>query len=297
MPAVDGSSWRGEGADAGTLYLVPTPIGNPRDITLRAIDVLRNVGIVASEDTRHTRTLLQLHGIEARLLSYHDHNEEQRSRQLLAALRDGVDVALVSDAGTPLVNDPGYRLVTAAIEAEIRVRPLPGASATITALIGSGLPIHRFHYVGFLPRRGPARRKALEGLRQVDAALVVFEAPHRVVEALDDMHEVLGDRRAALAHNLTKTDERFLRGRLADLAAELKAQDAVRGQYTIVVEAVDGAADDARALADRLADALARQGVGSRTAREVIREVTGRRGGGPSSASRSTASPRRRRDG
>ena len=149
-------------AEPGTLYLVPTPIGNPGDITLRAIDVLRHVGIVASEDTRHTRTLIRRHGVEARLLSYHDHNEEPRSRQLLAALRDGVDVALVSDAGTPLVNDPGYRLVTAAIEAGIRVRPLPGASATLTALVGSGLPIHRFHYVGFLPRRGPARRTALE---------------------------------------------------------------------------------------------------------------------------------------
>src|ERR687888_1011634 len=232
-------------AEPGTLYLVPTPIGNPGDITLRAIDVLRHVGIVASEDTRHTRTLIRPHGVEARLLSYHDHNEEPRSRQLLAALRDGVDVALVSDAGTPLVNDPGYRLVTAAIEAGIRVRPLPGASATITAVIGSGLPIHRFHYVGYLPRRGSARRTALERLKRLDAALVLFEAPHRVVEALHDMREVLGDRRAALANNLTKADERFLRGRLASLAAELEAQDAVRGQYTIVVEGADESAEDA----------------------------------------------------
>jgi 16S rRNA (cytidine1402-2'-O)-methyltransferase len=268
---------RREKADAGTLYLVPTPIGNTRDITLRAIDVLRQVGIVASEDTRHTRTLIRPHGVEARLLSYHDHNEEARTRQLLAALRDGVDVALVSDAGTPLVSDPGYRLVTAAVEAGIRVCPLPGASATISALVGSGLPIHRFHYVGFLPRRGPARRAALERLKQVDAALVFFEAPHRLVEALQDVLEVLGDRRAALAHNLTKPDERFLRGRLASLVEELKAQDAVRGQYTIVVDGADEATDDARALADRLAVALARQGVGSRTAREVVREVTGLR--------------------
>jgi 16S rRNA (cytidine1402-2'-O)-methyltransferase len=263
----------------GTLYLVPTPIGNPGDITLRAIDVLRQAGIVASEDTRHTRTLLRQHDVEARLLSYHDHNEESRSRQLLASLRDGVDVALVSDAGTPLVNDPGYRLVTAAIEEGIRVRPLPGASATLTALIGSGLPINRFHYVGFLPRRGPARRTALERLKRVDAALVLFEAPHRVVEALHDMRQVLGDRRAALAHNLTKADEQFVRGRLAGLADGLAAEDAVRGQFTIVVEGApepaDDAAGEAHELADRLADALARQGVGSRTAREVIREVTG----------------------
>jgi 16S rRNA (cytidine1402-2'-O)-methyltransferase len=268
------------GADAapgtGTLYLVPTPIGNPRDISLRAIDVLQQVGIVAAEDTRHARSLFQPLGIEARLLSYHDHNEEGRSRQLLDALRRGTDVALVSDAGTPLVNDPGYRVVTAAIAAGIRVCPLPGPSATITALIGSGLPSNRFHYVGFLPRRSAGRRAALEPLRGLAASLVFFEAPHRMLETLQDMLEVLGDRPAALARNLTKTDEEFIRGRLSAVAAELAARDVVRGQYTVVVGGgADEAVTDAQALADRLTDVLLRHGAGSRLARDVVREVTG----------------------
>jgi 16S rRNA (cytidine1402-2'-O)-methyltransferase len=262
-------------AEPGTLYLVPTPIGNPRDITLRAIDVLGRVGIVASEDTRHTRTLLEPLGISARLLSYHDHNEESRERQLLDALRDGTDVAVVSDAGTPLVNDPGYRLVKAAIEAGIRVRPLPGASATLTALIGSGLPNHRFQYVGFLPRKPGARRSALADLRPVAATLVFFEAPHRLVDTVADMREVLGDRPAALGRNLTKDDEEFVRGPLSAVLAELASRDAVRGQYTLVVAGADDAADDdARALADRLIDALLRHGATARLVHEAVREVT-----------------------
>jgi 16S rRNA (cytidine1402-2'-O)-methyltransferase len=261
---------------AGTLYLVPTPIGNPGDITLRAIEVLRRSSIVASEDTRHTRTLLQPLGIETRLLSYHEHNEESRTQQLLAALHDGVDVALVSDAGTPLVNDPGYRLVVAAIGAGVRVCPLPGASATITALIGSGLPVHRFQYVGFLPRKPAARRAALARLKGVDASLIFFEAPHRVVETVSDMRDVLGDRPAALARNLTKADEDFVRGPLSDLAAGLAGQDTVRGQYTVVVGgAGDDGSDDARALADRLTGSLLRHGADARLTREVVREVTG----------------------
>jgi 16S rRNA (cytidine1402-2'-O)-methyltransferase len=261
---------------AGTLYLVPTPIGNPRDISLRAIDVLRQVGIVASEDTRHARSLLQPLGIETRLLSYHDHNEESRSRQLLDALRSGVDVALVSDAGTPLLNDPGYRVVTAAIADGIRVCPLPGPSATITALIGSGLPSHRFHYVGFLPRRSAARRAVLAQLRGLPDSLVFFEAPHRLVETLQDMHDVLGDRPAALARNLTKADEEFIRGRLSAVAAELAGREVVRGQYTVVVGGgADEALGDAQALADRLTDVLLRHGAGSRLARDVVRDVTG----------------------
>lgn len=260
---------------AGTLYLVPTPIGDPRDITLRAIDVLRAVTVVAAEDTRKTRTLLQQCDIEARLLSYHDHNEESRAPQLLAMLRDGDDVALVSDAGTPLVNDPGYRVVAAAIAAGVRVCPLPGASATLTALIGSGLPNHRFHYEGFLPRKAAARRAALAELAPITATLIFFEAPHRIVDTLRDMRDVLGDRPAALARNLTKADERFLRGGLASLVAELAAEDVVRGQYTVVV---GGAAEEQvaqeEAYADRLIDAVLRAGGGSRVARDVVKELT-----------------------
>lgn len=262
---------------SGTLYLVPTPIGNPGDITLRAIEVLRRAGIVASEDTRHTRSLLQSLDIEvARLVSYHDHNEESRGPRLLAALRDGIDVAVVSDAGTPLVNDPGFRLVAAAVAEGIRVCPLPGASATITALIGSGLPVHRFFYGGFLPRKSASRQAALRELAGVDGSLIFFEAPHRIAETVRDMAEVFGERLVALARNLTKADESFIRGTLSAVAADLESREVVRGQYTVVVGgAPEGTSDQARELADRLADALAAQGVSSRQAREVVSAVTG----------------------
>lgn len=263
-------------ADSGTLYLVPTPIGHPDDITRRAIDVLGRVGVVASEDTRHTRRLLQTLNIDARLLSYHDHNEESRSQQLLGLLRDGTDIALVSDAGTPLVNDPGYRLVAAAIEAGVPVRPLPGATASVTALIGSGLPNHQFHYVGFLPRKEAARRSALGSLRASTATLVFFEAPHRIVAMLEDVRAVLGDRRAALARNLTKDDEEFLRGPLSELIARLAAEQVVRGQFTVVVAgAAEEAGDEDRALAHRLTEALLNHGADPRLIRDVVREVTG----------------------
>jgi 16S rRNA (cytidine1402-2'-O)-methyltransferase len=266
----------GNDAVRGTLYLVPTPIGNPRDITLRAIDVLGRVGVVASEDTRHTYRLLQSLGIEARLLSYHDHNEESRSRQLIASLLDGTDVALVSDAGTPLVNDPGYRIVAAAIGEGIRVCPLPGATASVTALVGSGLPNHHFHYAGFLPRKEAARQATLAGLRAISATLIFFEAPHRIVATLTDVREVFGDRKAALGRNLSKDDEEFLRGPLSDLITALDAEQVVRGQFTVVVAGADEeAADEARALADRLVEAMLRHGGQGRLVRDVVREVTG----------------------
>jgi 16S rRNA (cytidine1402-2'-O)-methyltransferase len=261
---------------SGTLYLVPTPIGNPADITLRAIEVLRRVDVVASEDTRHARTLLKPLDIQTRLVSYHDHNEETRTPALVAELLAGADVALVSDAGTPLVNDPGYRLVTAAIAEGIRVCPLPGASSTITALIASGLPVHTFHYAGFLPRRSAARKAAVERLAGIEAALIFFEAPHRIVEMLEDVRAVLGDRQVALARNLTKHDETFLRGSLRDVTASLAAQDEVRGQFVIVVAGADAEVSGANeVLADRLTESLLRNGADTRLTREVVQEITG----------------------
>ncbi len=197
---------------AGTLYLVPVPIGNPDDLTIRGRATLKSVAVVAAEDTRHFATLARHHGIEARAVSYHDHNEEARSRELVERLRSGDDVALVSDAGTPLVSDPGYRLVRAAIDAGIAVTSLPGASAVTTALAASGLPPHPFRFIGFLPRAAAARRAALEGLRDEEATLVAFEAPRRLLAALRDAHAGLGDREACLARNLTKPHERYQRG-------------------------------------------------------------------------------------
>jgi 16S rRNA (cytidine1402-2'-O)-methyltransferase len=260
----------------GTLYLVPTPIGNFRDITLRALDVLRSVSVVAAEDTRKARTLLRALDIEARLLSYYDFNEKSRSVQLLRKLQAGEDVAVITDAGTPLVNDPGYHIVTAAIASGARVCPLPGPSAVITALIGSGLPSHRFEYVGFLPRKSAARQAAAAALAGLPATLIFFEAPHRLADTLADLQEVLGDRSAALARNLTKPDEEFLRGPLSAIAAELAGRGEVRGEYTVLVAGVEKPETDATEdLADRMAQALLQHGVQPHAVRDVVREVTG----------------------
>jgi 16S rRNA (cytidine1402-2'-O)-methyltransferase len=261
---------------AGTLYLVPTPIGNVRDITLRAIDVLRAADVIAAEDTRKARTLLRALDIEASLVSYYDFNEEARSGQLLSSLRQGRDVAVITDAGTPLVNDPGYRIVTAAIADGIRVVPLPGPSATLTALIGSGLPSHRFSYIGYLPRKSAARRAAAQALAEVQATLIFFEAPHRLLEMLGDLLAELGDRNAALARNLTKDGEEFLRGPLSAIAAELASRDAVRGEYTLVVTGAEkGITTAAEDLAARTARALLARGVPPRTVRDVVMDVAG----------------------
>jgi 16S rRNA (cytidine1402-2'-O)-methyltransferase len=262
--------------ELGTLYLVPTPIGNPGDITLRAIEVLRTVDLIAAEDTRHARTLLQPLGVGTRLVSYHDHNEEARTGALLDALRAGQHVALISDAGTPMVNDPGYRLLVAAIEAGVRVVPLPGASAPISALIGSGLPVHRFCYAGFLPRKAAARQAALQSLRDADATLIFFEAPHRLLEMVRDLHAVLGDRRAVLARSISKPDEQFLRGTLAELTAGLAGAETVRGQYTVLVAGADPAAGAGKhAEASRIAAVLLANGADPRLTRSAVQELTG----------------------
>jgi 16S rRNA (cytidine1402-2'-O)-methyltransferase len=236
---------------SGTLHLVSVPIGNPDDITLRALSTLRGATIVAAEDTRHFATLARHHGLPARAISYHDHNEETRTRELLRRLRGGEDVALVSDAGTPLVSDPGFRMVRAAIEAGIRVDVVPGASAVTVALAGSGLPPHPFRFVGFLPRTAPARRAALATIAGDDATLVLFEAPHRVVATLRDAIATLGDRPAGLGRNLTKPHERWQRGRLSEVLGELETEGEVRGEATLVIGGADRAAGaEAEAVAD-----------------------------------------------
>lgn len=251
---------------SGVLYLVAVPIGNPDDLSIRARDTLGAVAVVAAEDTRHFATLARHHGIETRAVSYHDHNEESRSRELLERLRAGEDVALVSDAGTPLVSDPGYRLARAAMAEEIRVTVLPGPSAVTTALAGSGLPPHPFRFIGFLPRAAAARRATLSALTGEEATLVAFEAPHRLADALRDALDVLGDRPACLARNLTKPHERYQRGTLAKLLNQLGAEGEVRGECTIVIGGADARAvttadaeDDARLLLDGGAPARAVQ--------------------------------------
>jgi 16S rRNA (cytidine1402-2'-O)-methyltransferase len=235
----------------GTLYLVAVPIGNPDDLSPRARETLHSAAVVAAEDTRHFATLAGHHGLSPRAVSYHDHNEVGRTIELLDRLRAGDDVALVTDAGTPLVSDPGYRLVRAAIDAGIDVTTVPGASAVTTALAASGLPPHPFRFVGFLPRTAAARRAALGAMAGDAATLVAFEAPRRLTATLRDALDALGDRPACVARNLTKPHERYQRGTLSELIAELEAEGEVRGETTLVIGGASGtSADDGAAEAD-----------------------------------------------
>jgi len=228
----------------GTLYVVATPLGNLEDVTLRAVRVLREVSLIACEDTRRTSRLLAAHGIQTPTTSYFEHNEEWKGERILEALRQGRDVALVSDAGTPAVSDPGYRLVRDARAAGLAVLPVPGPSAAVAALSVSGLPSDRFLFVGFLPGRRAARRRALEELADREETLVVYESPHRLLEALEDLRAVLGEREAFLCREATKAHEEYRRATLGALHDDLAAREEVKGEVVLVVA---GAGGDERA--------------------------------------------------
>jgi len=217
----------------GTLFVVATPIGNLGDLSPRAARTLSAVAVVAAEDTRRTAILLQRHGIPARTISFHEHNELGRLGGLIERLTAGDDIALVSDAGTPAVSDPGFRLVRAAIDAGIRVEAIPGPSAIMTALVVSGLPPDRFVFEGFAPRRSQARLTWLTGLANEPRTILFYEAPHRLRETLAALRSVLGDRRIAVARELTKLHEEVVRGRVSEV---LTALPEVRGEVTVVVE-------------------------------------------------------------
>jgi len=220
----------------GTLYLVATPIGNLEDVTRRALRVLAEADVVACEDTRHTRQLLEHFGVRARTVSYHEHNERERAEELARSIEGGSTVALVSDAGTPGINDPGYRLVRACAERGLRVVPVPGPTAFVAALTASGLPTDEFYFGGFLHARTHARRRQLEAVRGLRATLVFYETPHRIARALADAREVLGEREAAVARELTKLHEEVLRGRLSELAARFDGGDPARGEMVLVID-------------------------------------------------------------
>jgi len=220
---------------SGTLYVVATPIGNLEDMTFRAVRVLREVDRIACEDTRHTRRLLDHYGISKPLVSYHEHNEPSRSDELLRDLEAGQNIALVSDAGTPLLADPGYRLVTKARERGIAVTPLPGPCAFAAALSASGLPTDSFFFGGFLPAKQSQRRKLLDEMKRSPATLVFYEAPHRIIEALEDIAETMGARPVVLARELTKIHEEFLRGTAAELAKMLAERAALKGEITLLI--------------------------------------------------------------
>lgn len=222
----------------GTLYIVPTPIGNLGDITRRALEILQAVDLIAAEDTRHTGLLLQHFAINARLFALHDHNEQQKAQTLLAKLQDGQSVALVSDAGTPLINDPGYHLVRTCREAGVRVVPLPGPCAAIAALSAAGLPSDRFCYEGFLPAKPKGRRDALQALEQEPRTLIFYESTHRLLDSLADICAVLGDARyVVLARELTKTWESIHGAPVGELLAWVQEDENRRkGEMVLIVE-------------------------------------------------------------
>ena len=221
---------------AGTLYLVSTPIGNLEDITHRAIRLLGEVELIACEDTRHTQKLLKHYGINTRTISYHEHNERDRATELLKLIESGSDVAVVSDAGTPGISDPGFRLARLAIESGVRVVPVPGASALITALVASGMPTDEFFFGGFLPSRSGARRTRLSELRSFSATLIFYEGPHRIAATLKDALEILGEREAVVARELTKMHEEVARGRLSQLAELFSSSEKARGEMVLIID-------------------------------------------------------------
>lgn len=256
----------------GGLYLVATPIGNAADITLRALEVIAGADVVACEDSRVTAKLLARHAVRAKLTPYHEHNAEKARPALLAKMAQGRSVALVSDAGTPLISDPGYKLLRAAVAQGIPVTAVPGPSAALTGLLLSGLPTDRFFFAGFLPSRQTARRKALGALAQIPATLVFFEATSRLPAALADMAEVLGERGAAVARELTKMFEEVRRGPLGELAADYGQKGPPKGEAVVVVGPPPERPVSAEDLDAKLARALADMSVRDAAA-EIARET------------------------
>jgi 16S rRNA (cytidine1402-2'-O)-methyltransferase len=254
------------------LYVTATPIGHARDITLRALEVLKSCDLIAAEDTRVTSKLLAIYGIAKPLTAYNDHNAARERPRLLARLRSGARIALVSDAGTPLVSDPGFKLVREAIAEDVRVEAIPGASALLTALVLAGLPSDRFLFAGFLPARSGERRNALAALKSVPASLVFFESPNRLRESLADMSDVLGDRMAAVGRELTKLHEDVRRGTLSILALDYSREDTPRGEVTIVVGPPPEDAPDTARIDSLLVQALAFMPV--RAAADLVAEAT-----------------------
>ena len=255
----------------GTLYLVATPIGNLQDITLRALETLRQADIIACEDTRHTRKLLNHYGISGRVISYHEHNESERAAKLVSMLKDGSSVAIVSDAGTPAISDPGYRLVVEAVRGGIQVVPVPGPSAFAAVLSASGLPTDRFVFEGFLPSKKQERDTRLRGLRSESRTLVFYEAPHRLKESLIEMRRIFGDRQIVIAREVSKVHEEFLRGTIAAMVSQL-AEREVKGEVTIIVH---GAADQTPVSEEELKmeiRRLADQGLGVKQISDLLGE-------------------------
>ena len=259
---------------AATLYLVATPIGNLEDITFRAVRILREADRIACEDTRHTRKLLEHHGIPGATVSYHEYNERTRTPELICDLERGLSVALVSDSGMPLISDPGYRLVEAAIQRGIRVEPVPGPSAVLTALAASGLPTDAFYFGGFLPPKAARRGKLLETFAGQSATLIFYEAPHRILETLDDVGRIFGARSVVVARELTKVHEEFLRGSASEVLQMLSLRPAIKGEITLLIAGAAPAPADQTPVPAAMA-ALIDEGWNRM---DAIKEIAHRRG-------------------
>jgi 16S rRNA (cytidine1402-2'-O)-methyltransferase len=272
----------------GTLFIVATPIGNLEDITFRAVRTLKESHLIACEDTRQTRKLLDHFGIATPLVSYHDHNEAPRAAELVEKMLAGSDVALVSDAGTPLVSDPGYRIVTAAVEARIPVVPIPGPSAVLTALSASGLPTDEFRFAGFLPAKSGQRKKLLQDLRDETATVIFYEAPHRILEALEDIETELGARQVVVARELTKLHEEFLRGTSSEIRAQLAARPAVKGEITLLIAKASEPIATDQSIEDAVKE-LEQQGV---SRMDAIKQVAKSRGMGKREVYKLLSEPR-----
>jgi 16S rRNA (cytidine1402-2'-O)-methyltransferase len=264
---------------AGGIYLVATPIGNLEDITLRALRILREADVIACEDTRHSRKLLSHFDIQKPVLSYHEHNETQRAGELVERARKGETVAVVTDAGTPGISDPGFRVVRAAVEAGVAVWSIPGPAAVLAALAASGLPTDSFYFAGFLPAKKGQRRKAIETLAGVEATFVFYEAPHRIVATLEEVRQALGDRPVVVARELTKLHEEYLRGSVGEVLAELKSRNAVKGEMTVLVGRSEKGASERAGVSDEpLAERVAALIAEGSPRMEAIKQAARERG-------------------
>jgi 16S rRNA (cytidine1402-2'-O)-methyltransferase len=262
------------------LYLVATPIGNLEDITLRALRVLRGVDLIACEDTRQTRKLLDHYGVPTRTVSYHEHNEMTKAAELVMDLEKGAKIALVTDAGTPGISDPGFRLITLAIRHDVPVIPIPGASAFLAALVTSGLPTDSFRFSGFLPAKRGERRTLLEGIRSSPRTQVFYEAPHRVFDSVEDIVAVLGpDRQVVIAREVTKIHEEFLRGPAAGILETLKSRGDVKGEITLLIAKAEGseqvAAQPGLSVRERLNQIISEEKIDEKAALKKLAKEMG----------------------
>lgn len=270
-----------ETKDTGTLYLVPTPIGNLEDMTFRAVNILKEVDLIAAEDTRNTQKLLNHFGIETSQISYHEHNAHERAAQLVERLIKGESIAQVSDAGMPSISDPGVELVHAALEANISVVPLPGPNAALTALIASGLAPQPFYFYGFLPRKKKDVKEELEALNKRQETIVFYESPHRLKNRIEEMEKVFGsDRRVVLARELTKRFEEFVRGTLAEVK-EWTSSEQLRGEFVVIVEGNHSPAAEeeqdwaAWPLEEHVSRVMLEKGVSSKVAIKEVAQLRG----------------------